>query len=54
MSDWREEMTRQLQKDYDRGYQDGINLLDISDEDLKNDWYMNGHRAGREEWEEVE
>lgn len=42
-----------LQKDFDRGYQDGVDLQDISDEDLGNDWYMNGYWAGRDEWEEV-
>ena len=53
MCDWREEMTEELQKDYDRGYRDGADLQDIPEEDLENDWYMNGYWAGREEWEEV-
>jgi hypothetical protein len=53
MSNWREEMTKQLQKDYDRGYQDGLDLLDIPVADLENDWYMDGYWKARNEWEEV-
>jgi hypothetical protein len=56
MSDWREEMTVQLQKDYDRGYQDGLSdpNKEIPEADLDNDWYWNGYWAARNEWEEVQ
>lgn len=53
MSDWRDEMTRQLQKDYDRGYRDGVDLQNIAVADLENDWYISGYWAGRDEWEDV-
>jgi hypothetical protein len=48
------ETLRKLQKDYDRGYQDGIDCLDVLDQDLENDWYWNGYWAARNEWEEVQ
>ena len=53
MSDWRAEMTRKLQKDWDRGYRDGLDLLDIPVADLENDWYISGYWAGRNEWEDA-